>query len=59
MGLFGTKKNVMVKADNALPGREEQMAVHDVHYVTANSLKPPFPTPNATDYGGDGLFLGC
>ena len=59
MGLFGTKKNVMVKADNALPGREEQMAVHDVHYVTANSLKPPFPTQMQQIMVGMGCFWGA
>ncbi len=59
MGLFGNKKNVMVEADNALPGREEQMTVHDVHYVTANSLKPPFPTQMEQIMVGMGCFWGA
>ena len=42
MGLF-FKKTEMPTADEALPGRDEPMAVHEPHYVLDRPIVPPFP----------------
>jgi len=37
------KKSAMPTADEALPGRAAPLAVASAHFVTGNSLQPPFP----------------
>ena len=43
MFLFERRKPKMVSPDQALPGREEQMPVPEVHFLSGNRIVPPFP----------------
>ena len=54
--MFGLNKSlVMPHPDKALPGREEPIAVPELHYVNGNRIKAPFP-----EYMEKALFgLGC
>ncbi len=60
MFLFGlNKKTAMPKPEEALPGRQEEMSVHNAHYVNGNPLKPPFPEGMETAMFGMGCFWGA
>ncbi|MEM7726933.1 MAG: peptide-methionine (S)-S-oxide reductase MsrA [Cyanobacteria bacterium P01_A01_bin.45] len=60
MVLFGFgKKNSLPKPEEALPGRNTQMAVPATHFVNSNSLKPPFPEGMEIAVFGMGCFWGA
>jgi peptide-methionine (S)-S-oxide reductase len=49
----------MPRPEEALPGRAEEMAVPERHYVNAHPLKPPFPEGLAMAMFGLGCFWGA
>ena len=49
----------MITAEQALPGRDEAMAVTDVHYVNGHSLKGPFAEGMQLAMFGLGCFWGA
>ncbi|MEC4816219.1 MAG: peptide-methionine (S)-S-oxide reductase MsrA [Scytonema sp. PMC 1069.18] len=60
MAIFGFgKKLSLPTAEQALPGRTEEMSVPAHHYVNGNSLKPPFPEGMETAMFGMGCFWGA
>ena len=56
--LFGSKKDQLVTADEALPGRPEPLWSPPAHFVTGASLTPPFPEGSEQPVVRDGLLLG-
>ena len=58
MALFG-RKTTMTTAEEALPGRSEQMPVPDAHFVLGTPLVPPFPEGYETAVFGMGCFWGA
>ena len=59
MALFGMKKSMMVDPADALPGRDEEMPVPELHFVNGNPLKPPFPDQMQQIVVGMGCFWGA
>src|SRR5689334_6265828 len=59
MHLFSRHKTRMIDAADALPGREEAIAVPDRHDVLGTPLKPPFPEGLETAVFGLGCFWGA
>jgi peptide-methionine (S)-S-oxide reductase len=58
--MFGLRhKTTLVDADNALPGRDEEMPVPDRHAVLGTPLKPPFPENMERVVVGLGCFWGA
>ena len=58
--MFGRdKKPVMPTRDEALPGRDEPLAVPDAHFVNGNPLKGPFPSNLREAVFGLGCFWGA
>lgn len=52
---FSSKKNYLPATNEALPGREKAICITEKHFVTGNSIAPPFPT-----YIEEAIFaLGC
>jgi peptide-methionine (S)-S-oxide reductase len=49
----------MPSAEEALPGRDEAMAITDRHFVNGNRLKPPFPEGTEQIVFGLGCFWGA
>ena len=58
MGLF-TDKVQMPTADQALTGRDTPMQVSSTHYVSGNTIKPPFPATIQQAVFGLGCFWGA
>ncbi len=58
MSLFGKRAAPMPTADNALPGRAEQMPVPPAHHVNGNPLRGPFPGHLEQAIFGMGCFWG-
>lgn len=58
MGLF-QKSMDLPTADNALPGREEQMPVPQEHFVNGHPLVAPFPDNMELAAFGMGCFWGA
>jgi len=58
MSGFG-KMLSMPTPDEALPGREAEMAVPEQHYVNGNTLTPPFPQGMQQAMFGLGCFWGA
>jgi peptide-methionine (S)-S-oxide reductase len=56
---FTRKSTEMVRAEDALPGRDEPIRVSGVHYVTGDSYLPPFPDGTEIAYFGMGCFWGA
>ncbi len=54
-----SKKIVMPKAEQALPGRNERMPVPATHFVNGNPLVPPFPAGMELAMFGMGCFWGA
>jgi peptide-methionine (S)-S-oxide reductase len=59
MHLFSRHKTNMIDAADALPGREDALAVPDRHDVLGTPLKPPFPEGLETAVFGLGCFWGA
>jgi len=55
---FGPKKAVMPEPDQALPGRDQEMSISGVHFVTSTAKRPPFPEPLEHAIFGMGCFWG-
>lgn len=53
------KPSVIPAADQALPGRSEEMAVPDKHSVLGSPLRGPFPEPLCRAVFGLGCFWGA
>ena len=59
MSLFDAlRKHSMPTAENALPGREEEMVVPEFHFVNGNPLRGPFPAQLRQAMFGMGCFWG-
>jgi peptide-methionine (S)-S-oxide reductase len=58
MSLFRTRPSLPAPED-ALPGRDEPMAVPDRHYVLGTPLQPPFPDGYERAVFGMGCFWGA
>ena len=58
MALFG-RKATMITADEALPGRSEEMPVPETHFVLGTSMLPPFPEGSEMAVFGMGCFWGA
>ena len=56
---FSRHKTQSVGADEALPGRDTQVAVPSRHAVLGTSLQPPFPDGFETAVFGMGCFWGA
>ena len=54
-----TKKSEMPGPGDALPGREEPLAVRETHHVNGNRLVPPFPDGLQMAMFGLGCFWGA
>jgi peptide-methionine (S)-S-oxide reductase len=54
-----SKKLVMPKPQQALPGRNERMPVPAKHFVNGNPLLPPFPAGTELAMFGLGCFWGA
>jgi peptide-methionine (S)-S-oxide reductase len=59
MFLFREKNVEMVAPEDALPGREEAMAVPERHYVLGTPIAPPFPDGLERAVFGMGCFWGA
>ena len=58
--MFATqKKTQMPQPDEALPGRDEAMAVTNRHYVLGNPIQSPFPAGHEQALFGLGCFWGA
>jgi len=57
--MFGLRKRSMPSAEEALPGRREQMPVPDAHFVNGARLEPPFPAGTERAVFGLGCFWGA
>lgn len=57
--MFAHKKTEMPTADEALPGREEEMAVPELHHVNQHRILPPFPEGMQMAIFGMGCFWGA
>jgi peptide-methionine (S)-S-oxide reductase len=57
--LFGKDKLRMPTAEEALPGRAEEMPVPAAHHVLGTPLKPPFPEGFQQIVVGMGCFWGA
>jgi peptide-methionine (S)-S-oxide reductase len=57
--LFGSKKDQLVSAEEALPGRPEPLWSPPAHFVTGASLTPPFPEGSEQLVVGMGCFWGA
>src|SRR3954451_10542080 len=57
--LFTRHKTTMPSAEQALPGRDEQVPVPERHEVLGTPLKPPFPEGIETIQLGLGCFWGA
>jgi peptide-methionine (S)-S-oxide reductase len=57
--LFSRNKTSRVEPDQALPGRPDEMAVPERHYVLDAPLKPPFPAGLEQAVFGMGCFWGA
>ena len=59
MGFFATKQTTLPGPGEALPGRDETMAVPERHYVLGTRLEPPFPAGLERAVFGLGCFWGA
>jgi peptide-methionine (S)-S-oxide reductase len=59
MRMFGRGKSDLIDPAEALPGREQQVHVPDLHAVLGTPLKPPFPDSIRTAIFGMGCFWGA
>jgi peptide-methionine (S)-S-oxide reductase len=59
MRLFGSDKTTLIDPSAALPGRDQEIAVPERHFVLGTPLKPPFPEGVRTAVFGMGCFWGA
>ncbi len=60
MGLFSKKPRAVPAPDEALPGRRERpFSVHGTHYVSGETIVPPFPEGTELAQFGMGCFWGA
>lgn len=57
--MLGFGKPRMPRPEEALPGREEPMAVPEVHFVNGHRILPPFPEGTEQAIFGMGCFWGA
>ena len=57
--MWSDKKMEVPAADDALPGRSEELEIPEAHFVNGNPLKPPFPDGMARALFGLGCFWGA
>lgn len=57
--MFAHKKTEMPTPDQALPGRDEEMAVPELHFVNQHRILPPFPEGMQMAIFGMGCFWGA
>jgi peptide-methionine (S)-S-oxide reductase len=57
--IFGLHKSQLVSADEALPGRSEQMPVPERHAVLGTPLRPPYPDGAQVAEFALGCFWGA
>jgi len=57
--MFLRRKQEMVEPDGALPGRDQEMPVPEVHAVLGTPLRPPFPEGTRTAIFALGCFWGA
>lgn len=57
--LFSKRKTQMPSAEEALPGRATPLDVPSTHFVSGNTIKPPFPAGMETAMFGLGCFWGA
>ena len=58
MGIFGSRKAVMVSAENALPGRDTKMPVSARHEVLGTPIEGPYPEGTEVAEFALGCFWG-
>ncbi len=58
MSIFGQHKTRMISAEDALPGRSEQMPVPERHEVLGTPLRPPYPAGTEIAEFALGCFWG-
>jgi peptide-methionine (S)-S-oxide reductase len=56
---FSTKKQSIVDADRALPGRDNPLVISAKHFVNGSAMKPPFEAGLETVVFGLGCFWGA
>jgi peptide-methionine (S)-S-oxide reductase len=59
VSIFGQHKTRMVSAEDALPGRSEQMPVPERHEVLGTPLRPPYPSGTEIAEFALGCFWGA
>jgi peptide-methionine (S)-S-oxide reductase len=59
VGIFGFHKTQMITADEALPGRADQLAVPARHEVLDGPLRPPYPEGTEVAEFALGCFWGA
>ncbi len=59
MSLFGSSKLRLPASDQALPGRQESMAISAAHHVNGHPIAPPFPVGFEQAVFGMGCFWGA
>jgi peptide-methionine (S)-S-oxide reductase len=59
VALFGSHKTRMVSAEEALPGRSEEMPVPDRHEILDAPLRPPYPEGTSIAEFALGCFWGA
>jgi peptide-methionine (S)-S-oxide reductase len=59
VSIFGQHKTRMVSAEDALPGRSEQMPVPERHEVLGTALRPPYPPGTEIAEFALGCFWGA
>ena len=57
--LFSNKKSEMPSSENALPGREVALQISGKHFVSGNSIVPPYPQELEMAMFGIGCFWGA
>lgn len=56
---FSKRKTELPSPEDALPGRPDALEVPSAHFVSGNTMKPPFPDEMETALFGLGCFWGA
>ena len=57
--MFGRKEQTVITGEQALPGRDEPIAVTNEHFVLHRPIQPPFPAGCEAASFGMGCFWGA